>query len=92
MHRSRDIQEGIFEPWDWVYFQALPKWAWAEICQKLVQTPLFMFTQMNLSFEKFEDKNFTKKPIWRGSGSVPNPSTTRSRIKNSGCTPERYIH
>jgi hypothetical protein len=27
---------GIFEPWDWVYFQALPSWAWAEIYQKLI--------------------------------------------------------
>jgi hypothetical protein len=31
MHRSRDIQVGIFEPWDWVYFQAFPSYAWTEI-------------------------------------------------------------
>jgi hypothetical protein len=42
MHRSRGIQVGIFEPWDWVYFQALPSWVWAEICQKVVQTPFVM--------------------------------------------------
>jgi hypothetical protein len=42
MHRSRDIQVGIFEPWDWVYFQALSSWARAEIYQKQEQTPFFI--------------------------------------------------
>jgi hypothetical protein len=33
---------GIFEPWDLVYFQALPSMTWAVICQKLVKTSFFM--------------------------------------------------
>jgi hypothetical protein len=42
MHRSQDIQVGIFEPSDWVYFQALLSKAWAETSQKLEQTKFFV--------------------------------------------------
>jgi hypothetical protein len=79
MHRSRDIRVGIFEPRDWVYFQALPSWAWADICQKLVQTPFFMVLNTGIPvLRKFKFKNLQK-------------STSRPRIKNSGRTPGRYI-
>jgi hypothetical protein len=64
MHRSRDIQVKIFEPWDWVYFQALPSWARAEICEKLVQTPFFMVVNTGIPvLRKFMLKNMQKIPF-----------------------------
>jgi hypothetical protein len=72
MHRSRDIEVGIFESWDWVYFQALPNWAWAEICQKLVQTPFFMELSTGIPvLRKFGFKNLQK--IIFGEGQVQDP-------------------
>jgi hypothetical protein len=83
MHRSWDIQVGIFEPWDWVYFQALPSWAWAETCQKLTQTTFFMVLSTGiLVLRKCRFKNL-QKVICRGSGSGLNPSTFRPQIQNS---------
>jgi hypothetical protein len=86
MHRSRDNQVGIFEPWDWVYIQAFPSLARAESYQKLVQTPIFMVLNpgiLVLKFEKFEVQKLTKKkPIWRGSSLGPNPSTSRPLVVN----------
>jgi hypothetical protein len=72
MYRSRDIQVGIFVPWDWVYFQALPSWALAEICQILVQTPFFMVSNTGIPvLRKFMLKNLQKIPF--GEGQVQNP-------------------
>jgi hypothetical protein len=72
MHRSRDIQVRIFEPWDWVHFQALPSWAWAEICQKLVQTPFFMVLNTGIpGLRKFRFKNLLEIPF--GEGQVQDP-------------------
>jgi hypothetical protein len=66
MHRSRDIQVEIFEPWDWVYFLALPSWAWAEICQKVVQTPFVMVLNTGISvLRKFMLKNLQKSYLER---------------------------
>jgi hypothetical protein len=63
---------GIFEPWDWVYFQALPSWAQAEICKKLVQTPLFMVLNTGIPvLRKFMLKNMQKIPF--GEGQVKDP-------------------
>jgi hypothetical protein len=72
MHRSRDIQVGIIEPWDCVYFQALPSWAWAEICQKRVQTPFFMVLNTEIPvLRQFWFKNLHK--ILFGEGHVQDP-------------------
>jgi hypothetical protein len=72
MHRSRDIQVGIYEPWDWVYFQALPSWAWAEICQKEVQTPFDMVLNTGIPvLRKLWFKNLQK--ILFGEGPVQDP-------------------
>jgi hypothetical protein len=72
MHRSRDIQVGIFEPWDLVYFQALPSRVRAEICQKLVQTPFFMVLNTGIPvLRKFWFKNLQK--IIFGEGQVQDP-------------------
>jgi hypothetical protein len=90
MHRVRDIQVGIFEPWDWVYFQELPCWAGAGICQILVQTPFLMVLNTGIQKSRNVGK-LAKNPIWRGSGSGPNPSTSRPRIKNAGRSPGRQI-
>jgi hypothetical protein len=76
MHRSGDIQVGIFEPWDWVYFQAHPSWARAETCQKLMQTQFLIVLNTGIS------KTY-KKSIWRGTGSRPNPNTFRLWIEYS---------
>jgi hypothetical protein len=45
----------------------------------------------NPSFEKIYVEKLTKNPIWRGSGSGPNSSTSRPRIEKSGRTPGRQI-
>jgi hypothetical protein len=67
MHRSRDIQVGIFEPLDWVSFQALPSWACAEISQKVVQTPFFMVLSTGIpGLRKFRFKNLLKIPFEEG--------------------------
>jgi hypothetical protein len=67
MHRSRDIQVGILEPWDWVYFQAFLSWAWTEICQKLVQTPFLMELSTGIPvLRKFMLKNMQKIPFGEG--------------------------
>jgi hypothetical protein len=72
MHRSRDIQVGIFEPWDWVYFQALPTRVRAEICEKLVQTLFFMVLNTGIpDLRKFMLKNLQKNPF--GEGQVQDP-------------------
>jgi hypothetical protein len=72
MHRSRDIQVGIFEPWDWVYFQALASWAWTEICQKVVQTPFVMILNKGIPvLRKVWFKNLQK--ILFGEGQVQDP-------------------
>jgi hypothetical protein len=72
MHRFRDIQVGIFEPWDWAYFQALLSWAWAEIYQKLVQTPYFMVLSTGIPvLRKFRFKNLQTIPF--GEGHVQDP-------------------
>jgi hypothetical protein len=58
---GRDIQVGIFEPRDWVYFQALSSWARAETCQKLVQTSFFMVLNKGIPvLKKFRFKNLQK--------------------------------
>jgi hypothetical protein len=63
---------GIFKPWDWVYFQALPSWARAEICKKLVQTPFFMVLNTGIPvLRKFILKNLQKIPF--GDGQVQDP-------------------
>jgi hypothetical protein len=63
---------GIFEPWDWVYFQALLSWAWTVIYQKLVQTPLFMVLNTGIPvLRKFMLKNLQKIPF--GEGQVRDP-------------------
>jgi hypothetical protein len=63
---------GIFEPWDLVYFQALPSWARAEICEKLLQTPFFMVLNTGiLVLRKFMLKNLQK--ITFGKGQVQDP-------------------
>jgi hypothetical protein len=63
---------GIFEPWDWVYFRALPSWARAEIYQKLVQTPFVMVLNTGISvLRKFWFKNLQK--IIFGEGQVQDP-------------------
>jgi hypothetical protein len=62
----------IIEPWDWVDFKALPSWARAEICRKLVQTPFFMVLITGIPvLRKFMLKNFQKNPI--GEGQVQDP-------------------
>jgi hypothetical protein len=72
MHRSRDIQVGTFEPWDLVYFQALPSWTWAKICQKLVQTSFFMVLNTRIPvLRKFWFKNLQKTLF--GEGRVQDP-------------------
>jgi hypothetical protein len=66
MHRSRDIQVGIFEPWDWVYFQALPRRVRAEICEKLVKTQFFMVLNTGIPvLRKFMLKNMQKSHLER---------------------------
>jgi hypothetical protein len=61
MHRSRDIQVGIFEPWDWVYFQALTSRVRAEICEKQVHTPFFTVLNTGIPvLRKFMLKNMQK--------------------------------
>jgi hypothetical protein len=72
MHRSRDIQVGIFDPWDCVYFQALPSWARAEMYQKLVQTPFFMVLNTRIPVLR---KNWLKnlQKILFGEGHVQDP-------------------
>jgi hypothetical protein len=60
------------EPWDLVYFQALPSWARAEICKKLAQTPFFMVLHTDIPvLRKFMLKNLQKFPF--GEGQVQNP-------------------
>jgi hypothetical protein len=72
MHRPQDIQVEIFEPWDWVYFQALPSWPWAGICQKLVQTAFLMILNTGLLvLRKCWFKNLQK--ILFGEGQVQDP-------------------
>jgi hypothetical protein len=67
MHSSRDIQVGIFEPWDWVYFQALPSRVRAETCEKLVQTPFFIVLNTGIPvLRKFMLKNMQKIPFGEG--------------------------
>jgi hypothetical protein len=62
----------LFEPWDWVYFQVLPSWVWAEICQKLVQTPFFMVLNTGIPvLRKCWFKNLQK--ILFGEGQVQDP-------------------
>jgi hypothetical protein len=75
MHRSRDIQVGIFEPWNWFYFQALPSWVRAEICQILVQTPFFMVLNTGIPvLRKFMLKNLQKIPFSEGQVQDPIPA------------------
>jgi hypothetical protein len=72
MHRFRDIQVGIFEPWDWVYFQALPSLVWAKTYQKLVQSPFFIVLSTRISdLRKFGFINMKK--ISFGEGQVQDP-------------------
>jgi hypothetical protein len=72
MDRSRDIQVRIFEPWDWVYFQALPSRVRAEIFQNVVQTPFFMVLNTEIPvLRKFMLKNLQK--ISFGEGHVQDP-------------------
>jgi hypothetical protein len=67
MHRSRDIQVGIFESWNLVYFQALPSWARDEKCWKLAQTPFFMVLNTGIPvLRKFRLKNLQKNPFGEG--------------------------
>jgi hypothetical protein len=61
-----------WEPWDWVYFLALPSWARAETCQKLVQTPFFIvLNTVILVLRKFCFKDIQKIPF--GEGQVQDP-------------------
>jgi hypothetical protein len=63
---------GIFEPWDWVYYQALSSWAWAEIWQKLEQTPFFMILNTGVPvLRKFWFTNLQKNLF--GEGQVQDP-------------------
>jgi hypothetical protein len=72
MHRSRDIQVGIFEPWYWVYYQAPPSWMRAETCQKLRQTQFFIVLNIRIPvLRKFCFKNLHKIPF--GEGQVQDP-------------------
>jgi hypothetical protein len=73
--RSRDIDVGIFEPWDWVYFHALPSRARAETSHKLVQTQFF--TDISV-LRKCCFKNMTKIPF--GEGQVQDPIPAFSGI------------
>jgi hypothetical protein len=67
MHRSRDIRVGIFEPLDWVYFQALPSWARAETYQKLVKTQFFTVLNTGIPvFRKIMLKNLQKVSFGEG--------------------------
>jgi hypothetical protein len=55
---------GIFEPWDWVYFQAPTR---AETYHKLVQTPFFTVLNTGIPvFRKFMLKNLQKFPFGEG--------------------------
>jgi hypothetical protein len=73
MHRSRDIQVGIFEPWDLVYFQALTSRIRAGICEKHVQTPFFTVLNTGIPvLRKFMLKNMQKIPFG-GGGQVQDP-------------------
>jgi hypothetical protein len=81
MHGSRDIQVWIFEPWDWVYFQALSSWARAKTFQKLVQTPFFMVLSTRIPvLRKFRSKNLQK--ILFGEGQVQDPIPAFSGIES----------
>jgi hypothetical protein len=54
------------------------------ITQKCSSNTIFHgIKHRNLSFEKILFQKHAKNLIWRGSGSGPNPSTFRHRIKNS---------
>jgi hypothetical protein len=75
MNTSRDIQVGIFELWDWVYFQSLPSWKRVETCQNLVQTSVFMvFTSEILVFRKLRFKNLQKSLLERVKVQDPIPA------------------
>jgi hypothetical protein len=77
---------GIFEPWDWVYFQALPSWAWAEICQKLVQIPFFMVFSTGIPvLRKFGFKNIQKIPFGEGHVQEPIPALSCHGSKIPEC-------
>jgi hypothetical protein len=60
MHRSRDIQLGIFEPKDWGYFQVLPSWARAETFQK---TQFFIELSTEPNLKKKVKKNLHTIPF-----------------------------
>jgi hypothetical protein len=67
MHRSRNIQVGIFEPWDWLYFQALPSWVRTKTYQKLVQSPFFMILSTRIpDLRKFSFINMKKISFGEG--------------------------
>jgi hypothetical protein len=66
---------GIFEPWDLVYFQALPSWTWAEICQKLVQTSFFMVLNTGIPvLRKLRFKHLQKTLFREGHVQDPIPA------------------
>jgi hypothetical protein len=67
MHRSRDIQVEIFEPWDRDYFQALSTSEQAETCEKLVKTQFFMVLSTKIPVLRiFCVKNMQKNPFGEG--------------------------
>jgi hypothetical protein len=75
MQRSRDIQVGIFEPRDWVYFQALPSLVQAEICQNVVQTQFFMLLYTGIPvLRKFMLKKLQKITFREGQVQDPIPA------------------
>jgi hypothetical protein len=72
---SRDIQVGIFEPWDWVYFQAHPSWVRAKTYQKLVQSKFFIILSTRIpDFRKFSFINMKKISFEEGQVQDPIPA------------------
>jgi hypothetical protein len=73
---------GIFEPWDWVYFQALPSWVRAETYQKLVQTPFSMVLSTKIpDLRKFSFINMKKISFGEGQVQDPIPALPGIRSK-----------